>query len=495
MRPARGPATGAAPASLGARAARGTSVTLGVQGVRALLQVVSVVLLARLLDPSDFGLVAMVTSVIGIADLVRDFGLSSAAITAKDLSRAQQNALFWIGTALGAACTGIAVLAAPAIAAGYGQPRLTTVVLALAGVFTLSGASTQMRADLARSLRFGALGAVDVGAQASGIALAVVGALSGWGLWALVAQQVCVAVVGLVAVAALSTFRPGLPRRGADVRPFLGFGGAVLGTQSIAYATKNVDNVALGAVWGAGPLGLYTRAYQLLMAPLNQINAPMTRVALPVLTRVHGTPDYARYLARAQLVACYATATVFAVAAALSVPVVAVLFGPRWVSVAPIFAVLAVGGVFRALAQIAYWIFLSAGRPGAQLRLSLVTGPATVALILAGLPWGAIGVAAGHSVAHLLVWIAQLVVAGRSTGTDVRPLFATSVRALAVVALPCAAAAGSANLLPWPPLAQVAAGVLAAAAAAALVAAVVPRVRADAKVGLALLGRAVRRAG
>ena len=480
--------------SLGTRAARGSGITVGVQGVRALLQVVSVVALARLLSPADFGLVAMVTAVIGIADLVRDFGLSSAAITARTLDRAQQSALFWVGTALGALCTVAAVAAAPLIAAGYGQPRLGTVVLALAGIFTLSGASTQPRADLARHLRFGALGVVDVSAQVAGIAVAVGGALAGWGLWALVAQQVCVAVVGLVVVTALSTFRPVLPRRGGpSVRPFLGFGGAVLGTQAITYATKNVDTVALGAVWGAGPLGLYTRAYQLLMAPLNQINAPLTRVALPVLTRVHGTRDYGRYLARAQLVACYLTATAFAVAAALAVPVVAVLFGPRWAGVAPVFAILAVGGVFRAVAQIAYWVFLSAGRPGAQLRLTLVTGPLTVALILAGLPWGPVGVAAGHSVAHLLVWVLQLAVAGRATGTDVRPLFAGALRAIGFVALPCAGAAWTANLLPWPPLAQVGAGLAAAAALAAAVAAVVPSVRSDAAGVLSLARRAVGR--
>lgn len=480
---------------LGDRAARGSSVTVATQGVRAVLQIAAVVVLARLLDPADFGLVAMVTAVIGIADLVRDFGLSQAAITAKTLSREQQSSLFWVGTGLGAGCTVVALASAPLIAAGYGQPRLTDVVLALAGVFTLSGASTQFRADLARELRFVALGVADVGAQLVGIIVAVVAALAGWGLWALVAQQLSVALVGLVVVAAASTFRPVAPHRGGEVRHFFRFGGAVLGTQAITYATKNVDTVALGAIWGASPLGLYTRAYQLLMAPLNQINAPMTRVALPVLTRVAPEPaTYARYLARAQLVACYLTATVFAVAAALAWPLVEVLFGPRWSGVAPIFAVLAIGGIFRAVAQIAYWIFLSSGRPGAQLKLSLVTGPATVALILAGLPWGAIGVASGHSVAHLLVWVVQLAVAGRVSGTDVRPLFAGSVRAIVGVGLPCAGAAALANYLPWPALAQLGAGVGLAAVAAALVVAVVPSVRADAGLVASLLRRATKRA-
>ena len=114
---------------------------------------------------------------------------------------------------------------------------------------------------------------------------------------------------------------PGRYRRDVPLRRFFRFGGALLGTQSISYLTKNVDNVALGAVWGASVLGVYSRAYQLLMMPLNQVNAPLTRVALPVLSRVRDDgPTYRRYLSRAQLVGCYVTATGFAVGAGLAEP-------------------------------------------------------------------------------------------------------------------------------------------------------------------------------
>lgn len=479
---------------LGDAAARGAGVTLGTQALRAGLQLGSVVVLARLLAPEDFGLVAMVAAVIGIADLVRDFGLSSAAVQAKHLSDGERTNLFWANLALGAACALAAVAARPLVEALYDEPRLGDVVLGLSVVFVLSGASTQLRADLTRRLRFHALAVVDVSAQVAGIAVGVVLALVGAGLWAIVAMQVATAAVGLVVCAALCRWRPGLPRRGAPLRRFFGYGSGLMGTQAIGYVTKNVDNVALGAVWGAVSLGLYSRAYQLLMTPLNQINAPMTRVALPVLSRVQEDPVvFARYLARVQLVGCYLTATVLAVAAGLSEPVVLLLFGERWAAVAPIFALLAVGGVFRAVSQLAYWIYLARGRTGAQLRQELVSRPLMALVILAGLPWGAVGVAAGHSVAYLLYWVVSLWHAGRVESVDVRPLFANAARAIGLVSAPCGLLAWASSSVDAHPLLQVLGGVVLAGAWSALVVLVVPRVRADARDVLSFARRAAHR--
>ena len=479
--------------SLGDAAARGTGVTLATQATRALLQFGSVVVLARLLTPEDFGLVAMVTAVVGIADLLRDFGLSSAAVQSPHLDDAERTNLFWANLGLGMACALLAVAAQPLIVAGYGEPRLAPIVLALAGVFVVTGATTQFRSDLIRRMRFGAIAAADVAAQLVGIAVAVALAVAGAGLWAIVAQQATVALAGLAGTVLAASWWPGLPRRQVSIRRFFRFGAGLLGTQSIAYATKNVDNVALGAVWGAAPLGLYSRAYQLLMMPLNQINAPMTGVALPVLSRVQqDEATFARYLARAQLVACYVTATVFAVAAALADPLVLVLFGPRWEQVGPIFAVLALGGIFRAVAQIAYWIFLARGKTGAQLRQDLVLRPIMIGLILAGLPWGPIGVAIGHSVGAFGYWLATLVHVGRVCAVDTRPLLRNAVRAVALVSLPCGLAALAATTLPVSAALQLAAGVLAAGLYLALAGLALPAVRTDLQAVLGLARRAVR---
>lgn len=474
-------------------AARGTGVTLAAQALRAGLQFASVVVLARLLTPEDFGLVAMVAAVIGIADLVRDFGLSSAAIQAKTLSDAERTNLFWVNLAMGTGCAALVLAARPWIVDLYGEQRLSAIVVVLSSVFVLSGATTQFRADLTRRLRFSALAMTDVLAQASGIAAAVSLAVAGQGLWALVYQQVVTAAVLCASSVYFSRWLPGLPDRNTSLRRFFRFGGGLLGTQAIHYLTKNVDNVALGAVWGAVPLGLYSRAYQLLMMPLSMINAPMTRVALPVLSRVQqDDATFARYLQKAQLVACYLTATLFTVGAGLAAPVVLVLLGEGWAPVAPIFAVLAIGGVFRSVSQISYWIYLARARTGAQLRMYLSIGPVMVLLILAGVPWGPIGVAVGHSVAHLVQWVVALVHAGRAADVDVRPLFRTATRSVLLVSAPCGLVAHTAVYLPVPALVQLLAGVLMAGAYVLLAAWLLPWVRADVA-SMADFGRRVLR--
>jgi PST family polysaccharide transporter len=485
---------GSTATSLSRTAARGTGVTLAAQAVRALLQFGSVVVLARLLTPADFGLVAMVTAVIGVADLVRDFGLSSAAIQSSQVSDDERTNLFWANLALGAGCTLATLASTPLIVAAYRQPQLTPIVMTLAWVFLITGANTQYRTDLTRRMRFLALSGSDIAAQATGIVVAVALATAGAGLWAIVVQQLCVAVVALGINMVNVRWLPGLPRRSVPLRRFFRFGGGLLGTQLIAYATKNADNIALGAFWGAAPLGLYSRAYQLLMMPLNQINAPMTNVALPVLARVqHDDEVFARYLARAQLVACYVTATLFAVAAGLADPLVLVLFGPRWRQVAPIFAVLALGGIFRAVAQIAYWIFLARARTGAQLRQDLVLRPVMILVILAGLPWGPIGIAVGHSIAFFGYWIATLVYVGRVTGVDVGPLFRNATRAIALVGAPSGLLAYAVTLTPWSAPAQLLLGVAAAGAWGLLAALAVPAIRADLQLVTGFVRRAIGR--
>ena len=422
---------------LGRAAARGTAVTLGAQAGRFVLQIGSLVVLARLLSPEAFGLVAMATSVLGVAELIRDFGLSSAAIQARQLSDGERTNLFWVNVAIGTACALVALGGAPLIAHLYGDPRVAGVVVALAGLLVVSGVTTQFRAELSRDLRFSALGAVELSAQAAGVAVAITSAALGAGYWSIVAQQGTLVVVTCVLCVAFCSWRPGLPHRATSVRRFIRFGSHVLGTQVLGYATNNVDNVGIGAVWGAGPLGVYSRAYQLLMVPINQINDPMGRVVLPILSRVQDDqPTLQRYLEKTQRVGTFGLGPMFAVAAGVAAPLVALLFGPQWTAVVPVFVVLAVGGVFRGVGTVTYWGFLARGRADRQLRMYLVTRPLMIGLILAGLPWGPVGVAAGHSAAFAFYWLVSLAYMGRVTGLDSRRLLRQALLALVSLSLP-----------------------------------------------------------
>ena len=337
-------------AGLGNVAARGAGITLMSQVIRFALQLGSLMVLARLLSPQEFGVVAMVTAITNVMEIVRDFGLSSAVMQAKELNDAERTNLFWANTGIGTGCALVVTLSAPLIVRMYGTSVVGPIVLALGWLFVVSGVNTQFRAELSRSLRFKALAVTDIAAQAGSIAVAISLAAAGAGYWAVVGQQITLVVLTCASNVILCKWRPGLPRRSVSIRRFFRFGGSVLGTNVIGYATNNLDNVAIGIYWGSGPLGLYSRAYQLLMVPLQQVSVPMTRVVLPVLSRVQDEDEtYARYVSKAQLVGCYMLASGFAVAAGVSVPLVALLFGPKWSGVAPIFAALAIGGIFRGI--------------------------------------------------------------------------------------------------------------------------------------------------
>jgi PST family polysaccharide transporter len=475
-------------------AAGGTRVTFAVQIGQTIVQFGSVIVLTRLLTPADFGLVGMVLAVTGIAIVVQDFGLSMAAIQSPTISESEQTNLFWANLSLGLLCAITVTASTPLIVSGYEEPRLRPITPVLSIIFVLGGASVQYTARLSRDLRFKALGILTITSQVISVAVAIAMALMGSGFWAIVGQQITFALANIVGCVIATRWWPGFPVRGASIRRFLRFGTGVLGTQSIAYVTKNVDNILIGAIWGPVALGLYSRAYQLMLAPLNKINAPMTRVALPILSRVqHDEASLMRYLSKAQVVSCYITASTFAIIAGLAEPIVRILFGERWLAATPLVAILALGGIFRSVSQIAYWAYLARGASGPLFRQHLVSGFITVALLACGVPWGAIGVAIGCAVSALVSWIIAMVYVGKAIGIDSMRLLRNASKIIASVAAPCGLSGWAASLLPAAPALQIALGLALAGAYVALVGATVPWFRSDISLSWAFLRRAVHR--
>ena len=143
----------------------------------------------------------------------------------------------------------------------------------------------QFRTELNHQLRFGAIAAADVLGQACGFVVAVIGALSGWTYWALVAFQIVGAAVTNAILIARARWWPGWYHRGTPMRSLLVFGANTFLTQVVNYLSTNIDQVLIGRVWGASVLGFYNRAFQIARLPEQQIAAPLTRLALPYLSR------------------------------------------------------------------------------------------------------------------------------------------------------------------------------------------------------------------
>ncbi|MFT4135453.1 lipopolysaccharide biosynthesis protein [Microbacterium sp.] len=416
----------------GARGARGARLTLGGQAIKFTVQLLSTVLLARLLGPGDFGTFAMAAAVTGFAALLSDFGLSTAAIQATSLSRAQRANLFWISAGIGLTLFAVFFAGAPLIESFYATSGITEVIRVMAVSFLLASMTSQFTAQLTRSLQFGRLAIVDITAQVCGLVAALLLALDGAGYWALVGQQLAVTAVVLLMSIVFARWVPGLPSR-APMKGLLQFAANSFGVQALSYASGNADSVALGKVGGADALGLYDRAYQLFKIPIQQIAAPLTRVALPILSRQQGDrTKMSRYVVSAQRAVAYVLGAAFCLGAALASPIIEIALGPNWTSAAPIFAVLALGGVFQVMGYVYYWSFLACGLTGLQLRYSIVTRALMILLIVVGAFGGAMGMAAAVSVGLAVNWAVLSAFPMRKTGLDVQAIVRTGLRATGV---------------------------------------------------------------
>jgi len=404
--PADKPAT-APKGGLARATSRGILVTIGGQWTRTLIQTASTIAMARLLAPQDFGLIAMVTVIVGIADVLRDFGLSGAIVQAKVISKELWSSLIWLSFVLGATSMLAVAACAPAVAALYGEPRLTQLVLVLSSGLLINGICMPLQGRLQRELRFGTLAQIDVVSMLVGVVAALAAAAAGWGVWSLVLLTGGGTIYRLVAL--IWTAWPGVgpPRVDPGIRPMVGTGAAIFGVQILNSAARNIDNVVVARYAGAAVLGLYSRAYTLLLLPLSQLNGPIARVALPVLSRLQDEHDrYRKYVRSALLVIGYFACPVFAISSGVAVPLCEVLLGPQWTEAGTIFSLLAIAGVAQAFGNVQGWLYISLGRARRQFIYYLVTRPVVIASFFVGFYLGGVnGLALLYGlVSVLLLW-------------------------------------------------------------------------------------------
>lgn len=391
-------------ADLGRRSRRGGVVLMAAQGVRILGQMATLVVLARLLSPSAFGLLAMVAAIGAILDLVKEFGLSAATIQRQNITHAQVSALFWINAGVGA-FLGLALFAAaPLLARFYGQPELTDVARWLALAFVASGLTVQHWALLRRQMRFAAIAGMETAADLLAFAVAIGLALHGAGYWALVVQRLVAPLFLMVVSWMICRWRPARPARTAGVRGLLGFGASVTGSGLAVAFSRSIDQILIGWLWGPAALGLYERTTRLLTMPVNTINAPIYAAAMPALSRLNDDP--ARYRAlfgQVMQKLGLLTMPVFALIAVTADWVVEILLGPSWTQAIPLVTLFSASAVYLPVLLAAGLLYMSQARTGEMLRATLIDAGFCVAAIVAGLQWGIIGVAAALAVVGLSI--------------------------------------------------------------------------------------------
>jgi O-antigen/teichoic acid export membrane protein len=398
------------------RSLKSGAITLADQGLVTVINTASAIVLARLLTPEDYGIVTMVTAITAFVNLFRELGLSSATVRTRDITHEQISALFWINAGLGAAITLIIAASGPVLAWFYHKPQLILVAAGVSITSVVSSLGTQHGALLNRNMRFTAMAIIRISSLLVGFLTAVIVALSGGAYWALVAGPVVSAICHTIGNWVASGFRPGRFKRGIGLRPLIRFGANVAGYNIVNYFHRNMDNVLIGKAWGTVQLGLYSKAYSLLMMPMSNLRIPLNRVAFPAMSRMQNEPkEFRSYYIRYCALLSFITMPIVAFLFAGSKHVIHFLLGPRWVGASELFNILALVSFIQAPASLLGIVQTSLGRGKQFFYLGLITTIASVAAFFIGLPWGARGVAIGYCISTYLVLPGSLIYAFRDT--------------------------------------------------------------------------------
>lgn len=402
-------------------------------------QFATIVILARLLSPNDFGVFAIVASLLGILEIFKDLGLSSAIVQRETIAAKQASTLFWYNAGLGVLVAALMAGSAPLLSGFYNEPVLLSLAPAVAVTLIVSGLSVQHIALLRRQMRFRSLALIQTGSEVVGMLAAIAAAIEGAGVWSLMVQRAAWAVSLAIGAWGASGWIPGRMGGWRDVRSLVTFGGNATGAMVLGDISSNIQKLLIGWHWGAAPLGLFERTQKVVMMPVRNINIPLSTVSLPLLSRLQSEPERYRkaYLAVVERVAMLmAPAAGLVVVAADSITTF--IFGQDWSEAAPILSWLGISVLYMPITYTLSWLYMSQDRTQEMLRAGVINTAISMSVFLAALPFGPVTIAAAISLSGLLVRMPILIALATRRG----PVLASDF--LAAGTAPVGAALGAA---------------------------------------------------
>jgi len=396
------------------------------QGIAMGFTIISAVVLARLLTPDDFGLIGMVTVVVNFLFIFKDIGLSQATIQKDVITPSQISTLFWINSLISLTLGLLLAASGPLVAKFYGRSELTLIMVVLAFTFVVEGLTIQHTALLRRHLRFTAVAIADILSRFGYLATAITMALSGFSYWSLVGGHIVRSMVLLGFTLYYCPWVPGRMERDTGVRKMMMFGGQITVGHFLAYLARNLDGILIGRMFGAAPLGLYNKAYHLLMQPLSQIKLPLSHLALPVLSSLNKEPDRYRSYFKKLLDISISLAIPVAVYCFLeSEFLIRFILGPQWIEATEVFRILAIGGIFVSVSFLPGLALLSHGYSKKYMQLLIATSVIQSVSFVAGISFGINGIAIAYTISSFLILIPMIIMSFKGTFVTARMFFLT----------------------------------------------------------------------
>lgn len=383
----------------------------------------SVMILARLLTPADFGIVTMVTT---FNLLFRSFGLNGFTeliMQCEELSETLASNLFWVNLGIGTLLTIAFAASGKLMALFFKNPAVTPVAVGMSLTIFLGCLAYIHLALLQRAMQFRTAALINFVGAVIYVVFSIIFALAGWHYWALVwgavAQYLVMAVLSWV----LCRWIPKRPTQSPGTSEGVMFALNVYWHFGFNYLTRNADNLLVGYKFGAQVLGFYKRAYDLFMLAATQLLSPLSSVAVGVLSRVSANRDqFERYFLRALSLLAFVGMGIGADFCLIGRDFIRVLLGPQWDEAGKIFILFGPGIGVMLLYNTHGWIHVAIGRPERWFRWGLVEFACTGSLFLLMLRWGPSGIAFAWTASFFLLMIPGLWYAGRPIELSVRPM-------------------------------------------------------------------------
>jgi PST family polysaccharide transporter len=431
-------------AGLGRKSLHSGVIFVAARGVNIFVQLASTIVLARLLGPHDFGLVAVVLALVGFAPMLIDLGTTEASAQQTQISHGEISSLFWLNIAIAMVLTALFAGAAGSIAHLFGEPSLTAIALALSVTFIMAALSNQHYALMRRAMQFRRIATIDTSANIVGSIIGVAMALTGWGYWSLVAKPIVTSALVVAGVWLSCPWVPGRPQATPEVKGLVRFGIGVTGFTMTDYLARSGDRIAIGYFFGPGALGYFQNAFTIYSNLLSILTEPLHTIAVSGLSKLRNdTAALKRAWASALASLSFFSAPAFAVLAVTGQDVVVLLLGQKWAPAGPLLCIFAVRGIAHSIERTLGWVHVAAGRSDRWMRWGFFSALCQLLAFVAGLPFGLIGVAVTYAIATYCLFIPALVYAGRPVGiggSDVlRAVGPQTVAGLAAVALGFAA--------------------------------------------------------
>jgi len=408
------------------------------------VQIGGLLVLARLLPPADFGLLAMAGAITTFAGVVRDMGTGSAVIQSRALDDNVLSAIFWLNVVVGTALAVLAALLAPAFSQVFKEPRIVTVLICLALAFPIASSGITHQALLERDSHFKRLALISGVSSVFGLVAAIALAYQGAGVFALVAQTLTSSTLSTLLLWASQRWRPSMRIRLAELRPLMAYSGNVFSFNILNYFHRNADTMIVGRFLGSVDLGIYNLAYRTVLFPLQNMTFVLTRAAFPAYSRSqHDLPAMAKHYVGSLRMIVLVTAPAMAFLWALREPLVDVVLGHQWAGVTGVMAWLAPVGFVQSMVSTSGTVLLATGRARTLRNLGLIGVPMFVCSFVLGVPWGPDGVAAAYCIANLVWMLPVMHVTLKPLGVGLPSLF---LGLLAPTATAAVTAAGLAAL-------------------------------------------------